>query len=130
MKKKQFKDIYPIYTTTLPKSDTLFTSVDTILESIKEKIEAHPIAAYIAIFDSHKHTSSLEMGVVSPEIKAAKNILCCFGKELKNPEILSVRPRSIGVADMGDCFHISFLQAPNEAANDAMIAWVTSLKKD
>ena len=128
MIQEQFKELYPIFKTTINKNETTCKSVDEIIEYLQAKIEAHPIATYIAIFDSLAHTSSLKEGKVNPDIKEAKNLLCCFGKELMMPEILSVRPRSFGIADMGEYFHISFLKAPNDAANDAMLSWVTSLK--
>ncbi len=43
--------------------------------------------------------------------------------------VLAVRPRSIGVADLGDRFVISFMEAPMKPVNDAMEAWVRGLRK-
>lgn len=43
-------------------------------------------------------------------------------------EVLAVRPRSIGIADMGDHFVISFMDAPMKPANDAMQAWALALR--
>jgi len=128
MTKKHFKESYPIYTTLLSKNSTSFINVDAIIDNLKTKINTHPIATYIATFDNHAHTSALEVGKVSPEIKEAKNIICCFGKELMVADILSLRPRSIGVADMGETFHISFLEAPNVDATNTMINWVKTLE--
>ena len=65
---------------------------------LKNKIETHPIATYIGEFDHYAHTASLSEGKISEAIKNAKNIICCFGKVLPKPEVLAVRPRSIGVA--------------------------------
>jgi hypothetical protein len=42
--------------------------------------------------------------------------------------VLAVRPRSIGVADMGDKFVVSFMEAPMKPANDAMEMWVKGLR--
>ena len=91
---------------------------------LKNKIDTHPIAIYIGEFDHYMHTSSLEVGEISEDIKDAKNIICCFGKVIPNPKVLAVRPRSIGVAEMVDSFVVSFLEAPSTDANNAMEMWV------
>ena len=41
---------------------------------------------------------------------------------------MAVRPRSIGIADMGDRFVVSFMDAPMKPANDAMQAWTLALR--
>ena len=97
------------------------------LSYLKEQIEAHPIAVYIGDFDHYSHTSSLEEGKISDEIEDAKNIICCFGKLLPKAEVLAVRPRSIGVAQMADRFVVSFLEAPNPDANATMEKWVKGI---
>lgn len=127
MQELLFKDEYPIFTMTLKKSKTSFRSVGKILDSLQSKIESHPVATYIGLFDHYKHTSSLEDGEIASEIIDAQNILFCFGKELLVPEVLAVRPRSIGIAERKDDFVLSFLKAPNPAANEAMTAWINSL---
>ncbi len=119
---------YPVYTIEIDKNKTTFQDIDEIFSYFREKIEAHPIATYIGEFDHYAHTTSLETGEVSGEIKAAKNLLCCFGKVLPKPEVLAVRPRSIGVADMGTHFSISFMEAPNPDANKAMEGWVKGIE--
>ncbi len=118
---------YPVFTMEIDKSETTYQSVDEILAYLKEKIDAHSVARYIAEFDHYTHTSSLEEGKISNNIKDAKNIICCFGKELPKPEVLAVRPRSIGVADMEDTFVVSFLEAPNPQANETMEWWVKGI---
>ena len=128
MKMISFKDEYPVYTHTIPKGQTSLTNVGEILAQLKTKIEAHPIATYVGLFDHYEHTSCLENGEIAPTIIDAKNILFCFGKELLVPEVLAVRPRSIGIAEQKDDFVFSFLKAPNPAANEAMIAWVEALQ--
>lgn len=129
MQEKLFKEKYPIHTITIKKEEAALQSVDAIIEAIKTKIEAHPVAAYIGIFDHYAHTSALSDGEISPQMRDAKNIIFCFGKELMNPMVLAVRPRAIGVADMTESFVLSFLEAPNPAANDAMTLWCTSILK-
>jgi hypothetical protein len=118
---------YPIFELDIKKSETTFQSIDEILEYFKNKIDEHPIAVYIATFDHYAHTSSLEEGFIAPEILNAKNIICCFGKNLPKPNILSVRPRAIGITELKDEFVISFLEAPNPIATEAMENWVKNV---
>ena len=128
MQTKLFKDEYPIYTMTLKKNETSMPSISALITHFQTKIQEHPVAVYIGIFDHYRHTSSLQDGVIDTKLLDAQNILCCFGKNLENAEMLAVRPRSIGIAEYQDSYVISFLKAPNPAANDAMSAWTTSLK--
>ena len=124
MKQITVMEKYPVFTLEVNKEETSYESVDEILAHFKAKIEAHPVATYIGIFDHYAHTASLEQGSIADEIKAAKNIICCFGKQLPKAVVLAVRPRSIGVAELEDRFIISFLEAPNPEANKAMEDWV------
>ncbi len=128
MQELLFKNEYPIFTMTLKKSETTFTTVQEILDTLQSKIEAHPVATYVGFFNHYEHTSCLESGEVSSDIVDAQNILFCFGKELLVPEVLAVRPRSIGIAERNDDFVLSFLKAPNPVANDAMITWTEALQ--
>ena len=118
---------YPVFTLEVNKNETSYKDVDAVMDYLKEKIDTHPVAVYIGEFDHYAHTKSLADGEVSEDIKDAKNIICCFGKKLLKPIVLAVRPRSIGVADMGDSFVVSFLEAPNPEANSAMEDWVKSI---
>ena len=127
MKQKIFKEKYHIFELEYKKDDIKYKNVDEIITALQVKIDAHPVLAFIAIFDQYKHTSSLEGSEINPNIKAAKNIVFCFGKELPTPEILAVRPRSIGVCEMKDSFVVNFLEAPNEMANKTMEDFVKSL---
>ena len=127
MKQKIFKEKYHIFELEYKKDEIKYKNVDEIITALQVKIDAHPVLAFIAIFDQYKHTSSLEGSEINPNIKAAKNIVFCFGKELPTPEILAVRPRSIGVCEMKDSFVVNFLEAPNEMANKTMEGFVKSL---
>ncbi len=118
---------YPVGVLEVAKDKTTFQSVDEILASLKSKIDAHPVATYIAIFDHYSHTSHLKEGTLSPDILDAKNIICCFGKELVDPRLMAVRPRAIGVAEMSDKFVVSFMDAPNPQAQEVMLSWVKSM---
>ena len=128
MKQKVFKEKYHIFEIEYKKSELQYKSVDEIIAALQVKIDAHPVIAFIAIFDQYKHTASLKDGEINPSIKAAKNIVFCFGKELPTPEVLAVRPRSIGVCELEDSFVVSFLEAPNETANKTMEDFVKSLR--
>jgi len=127
MKQITVLEKYPVFTLEVKKNETSYKNVDAILAYLKEKIDTHPVAVYIGEFDHYAHTNSLAEGEIAEDIKDAKNIICCFGKKLPKPVVLAVRPRSIGVADMGDGFVVSFLEAPNPEANSAMEDWVKSI---
>ncbi len=118
-------DTYPVFSKKI--SLEKYKNVDAILDVIKAKIEAHPVVAYIGEFDHYAHTTNLSKEAVSIDIKEAKNIVFCFGKELKNPLVLSVRPRSIGVAKVEDGFVISFMKAPAAPAQEQMVKWIEEL---
>jgi len=127
MKKSIIMEKYPVFELNIKKSETKFQTADDIIEYLKEKIDNHPIAIYIATFDHYSHTKSLADGEVASDILDAKNIVCCFGKNLPKANLLAVRPRSIGVAELSDEFVVSFLEAPNPIANDAMESWVKGI---
>ena len=126
MKQSLLMEKYPVFDMVLPKSETTCASVDDILARLKAKIDAHPKVAYIATFDHYAHTQSIE-GTIAPDISDAKNIVFCFGVALPNAHVLAVRPRAIGVADLGESFHLTFLEPPMEVATKEMEAWCRSL---
>jgi len=126
MKQSLLMEKYPTFDLQIGKDETSLTSVDEILAALKVNIDAHPKVAFIGIFDHLSHTKSID-GDIAPEIKDAKNILFCFGVKLPNPRVLAVRPRSIGVTDMGEYFHISFMEPPMPMATDAMEEWCKAL---
>ena len=118
---------YPVLTLEIGKKETQYKNIDEIFTYLKTQIEAHPIATYIGEFDHYSHTTGLEEGKISEDILDAKNILCCFGKVLLKPEVLAVRPRAIGVAEMSNSFVVSFMEAPNPDANASMKKWVEGI---
>jgi hypothetical protein len=130
MKQTILQEKYPVYVLELAKSETEFTTVDTIIGQFKSNIDAHKVAQFITIFDHYAHTASLPEGVIAPDILAAKNIVFCFGIALPNAEVLAVRPRSIGVVEFADKFVISFLEAPMPLANTAMEGWARALRRE
>ena len=129
MKKTVFMEKYPVYTLELNKSEVKQKNVSEIIEYLKEKVDAHKIARFIAIFDHYEHTTSLG-GEINPEIKDAKNLIFCFGPAIPNTKILAARPRSIGVCELEDKFIIEFLEAPKEQLNDLMESWAKSLSNN
>lgn len=114
MKQLHFQEKYPITVVEVRKPETRFDSVQAIAGYFRRCIAETPRVAYI--------------GEVAPQIQAAVNVLFCFGHALPNPQVLAVRPRSIGIADMGDRFVVSFMDAPMKPANDAMQAWALGLR--
>lgn len=126
MKQSTLMDKYPVFDLILPKNETTCSSVDDIIAVLNGHIDADKRVCFIGIFDHYSHTKSTT-GDIAPEIKDAKNIIFCFGMKLPNPHVLAVRPRSIGVADMGDHFHIAFMEPPMPIATQAMEDWCKGL---
>ena len=129
MKQQLLQEKYPVFVLEMKKNETAYKNTDEIIAYLKGCVDDHKIAVYIADFDHYAHTTSLEEGEIDPGIIAARNIVFCFGIKLPKPVMLSVRPRSIGVAEYDDRFVISFLEAPMPLANNAMESWVKSMVK-
>ena len=129
MKSMTIKDVYPIQAAEIGKEEARFANTDEIIAYLKETIEAHPVATYIATFDHYSHTKSLPEHKMDVAVLDVKLIVFCFGKELPIPEMAAVRPRSIAVVEEADKFTVSFMDAPNPQAHDAMIAWVQGIRK-
>lgn len=127
MQRVMLKDTYPVFTAEIAKSESSCQDVDQVIEALKRRIEADASIRFIGLFDHMQHTRAIG-GEIAPEIRDAKEIVFCFGKQLPNPVMLAVRPRAIGVADLGERFVVSFMEAPVPAANDAMTSWVEGLR--
>lgn len=128
MKKTIFMDKYPVYSLEIEKSEIKQKTVSEIIEYFKGRIDEHPIAKFIAIFDHYTHTKEID-GEINESILDAQNIIFCFGPAIPNTKILAARPRSIGVAELKDKFVIEFLEAPKEQLHDLMESWAKSLKQ-
>ncbi|WP_029008767.1 DUF6858 family protein [Azospirillum halopraeferens] len=120
-------DRYTVFVARVAKSETECRTVDDVIAALTQRIEDDPGVALLAVFDHYAHTRRRD-GVIASEIRAAKNLVFCFGPGLPDPSMLALRPRSIGIADVGDQFVISFQEAPLAPANDAMRSWVTGLR--
>lgn len=128
MQQKIFKEKYPIFVLEFSKAESKFDSIPEILDFLHEQVEAHPKATNIARFDHYAHTKSID-GQIGEGIQGAQNLILCFGMQLPSADPVAVRPRSIGVTDMGDKFVVNFMEAPNPVANETMEAWVKQLVK-
>ena len=129
MKEIILQEKYPVYTLDIKKNETHYKTTDEIINFFKEKINSHPVCAYIGEFDHFKHTKSIN-GEIASDIKDCKIIMFCFGNKLPNGKIPAVRPRSIGVTEFDDYFEIAFLEAPALIANEVMKEWVKELKSN
>jgi len=127
MKQLHFQEKYPITVAEVAKTETTFASAAEIAAYFKDCIAHTERVTHIADFDHLTHTRAIG-GEVAPNILAAINVLFCFDHALPNPQVMAVRPRSIGIADLGDRFVISFMDAPMKPANDAMQAWTLALR--
>ena len=127
MKQITLMDKYPVNARTIAKSETTLMSTDEVVAFIKAKIDAHPVATFIATFDHYTHTKSLENGEINPGFSDAKNIIFCFGVQLPKAEMLGIRPRSIGVVETEESFIVSFMDAPNAQAQQFMVEWVEAI---
>ncbi len=123
------KDTYPVQAMVLGKEESKFASTDEIISYFEEKIAAHPIAAYIATFDHYTHTINVPDHEMSEDVVDVKIVVFCFGKELPVPQLAAVRPRSIAVVEEADKFTITFMDAPNPQAHEAMSNWVKGVRK-
>jgi len=128
MTQSLFMDKYPICSILINKKETTFSTVDEIITYLQDKIATHPFATEIAIFNHLAHTLSIEDYIVDENMKSAKNLLFCFGKQLPTAKMLAVRPRSIGICEFEDSFEISFLEVPNEKLQVVTRQWVESIK--
>jgi hypothetical protein len=119
----------PVFTLKLEPSECRFDSVEEIAGYLREKIESHKAASYIATFDHLEHTRHLPEGQVAEGIDAAINVVFCFGFTLQDPVQLATRPRSIGICHSDKGFTISFIEAPMPLVNALMEEWTMSLKR-
>ena len=127
MKQTLLQEKYPVYSLELRRDETSFVSVDEIADYLKQRIEAHRSACFIAEFDHYAHTRALPEGRIGDGIRAAKNVIFCFGIALPDPHVLAVRPRSIGIAETAGGFVVTFMEAPMPVANTAMEDWAKGL---
>ncbi|PKO33402.1 MAG: hypothetical protein CVU34_12670 [Betaproteobacteria bacterium HGW-Betaproteobacteria-7] len=127
MKQTLLQEKYPILVAEISKDETAYRTVDALIDYYRAKIAENPKVQFIGVFDHFAHTTKIG-GPIMEGMTAAVDIIFCFGFAIPNPQMLAVRPRSIGIADMGDKFVISFMEAPMQPANEAMEAWTRALR--
>jgi len=127
MKQTLLQEKYPVFVAEIAKTETTYNTVDELIAYYKDKIAGNPKVQFIGVFDHYAHTSKIG-GPIVEGMKAAVDIIFCFGFAIPTPQMLAVRPRSIGIADMGDKYVVSFMEAPMQPANDAMEAWTLALR--
>ncbi len=130
MKQTLLMEKYPVYSLQVEKRETANRSIDEIVEYFRQRIESHPVARFIAVFDHYAHTRSLAEGYIDDEILDARDIIFCFGLAIPGPEVMAVRPRSIGIVERENDYVISFMEAPMPMANSAMESWAQGLRAD
>jgi hypothetical protein len=128
MKRTLLQEKYPVLVAEIDKKESTCQTVDEVAAYFKAKIADNPKVQFIGVFDHYAHTKNIG-GEIASDIRGAVNVIFCFGFALPNPQVLAVRPRSIGVADLGDRFVVSFMEAPMKPANESMEAWVEGLRK-
>jgi hypothetical protein len=126
MKKEIILEKYPVVTLHIGKDECICDSADAVIGYFKERIEQDPIAAYIGTFDHYAHTKAIG-GEIDPQIRAASNIIFCFGPKLPDARMLALRPRSIGVAETETAFIVTFLEAPMQPMHEKMESWAKQL---
>jgi hypothetical protein len=129
MKSMTIKDTYPVQAMVLGKEEAKFANIDEIIAYIEEKVASHPIAKHIATFDHYTHTKNVPNHEMDENVTDVKIVIFCFGKELPIPQLAAVRPRSIAVVEEADKFTITFMDAPNPQAHEAMVNWVKGIRK-
>ena len=127
MKQTLLQEKYPVLVAEISKNETPCKTVNDVVEYLKGRIAENKKVQFFGVFDHYAHTQRIG-GEIAAGIQAAVDVIFCFGFALPNPQVLAVRPRSIGVADLGDRFVVSFMEAPMAPANEAMEKWVTELR--
>lgn len=127
MKQSVTEEKLALCTLQIGKDETSLGDIGAVVAHLRARIEAHPKARLIGVFDYYAHTTTVAGGTIAPEILAAQNILLCFGLTLPEPQSLALRPRSIGVCELADRFIISFLEAPMPVANLTIEQWAASV---
>lgn len=128
MKKSIFMDKYPVYSLELSKEEMKVSTTDEVVAYFEQKIEEHPVAQFIAVFDHYTHTKKLG-GAMVEGLLDAKNVVFCFGQAIPNTKILAARPRSIGVCEFKDKIVIDFMEAPKEDLHTVMEGWAKGLQR-
>ncbi len=126
MEKVIVMEKYPIRTKSIYKKDVKYKNLDEIALYLKQRIDEHKSAQFIAVFNNYDHTKSLD-GEINEDIKDARSVIFCFGRSIKMTKVVALRPRSIAICELEDKFTLEFVEAPNPDASDFMEAWCEEL---
>ena len=96
MKQTLLQEKYPIFVTEISKDETVYRTVDALIDYYRAKIAENPKVQFIGVFDHFAHTTKIG-GPIMEGMTAAVDIIFCFGFAIPNPQMLAVRPRSIGI---------------------------------
>jgi hypothetical protein len=118
---------YPVWVEEIAKADTPWRDVDEITAALRARILGFGATAFLGIFD-HYGLNLRECEPLPMPMQDAKTILFCRGAQLQDPLLLALCPSAIGVADMGNRFVISFLDAPMVSPTEAMFQWIEELR--
>ena len=129
MKQTLLHEKYPLFVMELGRDETELGDIDAVCGYFRRCIDSHHRARFIAELDHFAHTPGLPEEAMAAEIRAARNIVFCFGISLPSAQALAVRPRSIGIAETDQGYVISFLEAPMPVANAAMEDWAEGLRR-
>lgn len=127
MNRVLIQNTYPVLMDEIAKADTPLRNVDEIIASLRARVIADRGIAFIGVFDHYGHSVRLG-GEVHPEVQDAKQIVFCFGPALPEVELMALRPRAIGVADLGNRFFVSFMEGPSPEINRVLADWVDELR--
>jgi hypothetical protein len=119
----------PVFVLDIPKSETDLKDADAVVAHFRARIEAHRCARFLGVFDHFSHTRSMSDGEIVNDIEDARCVVFCFGMSIPQPEILALRPRSIGIAVLRDRFVVTFLEPPMPVANSAMESWALAIPR-
>ncbi len=129
MKESLSEVSYPLFTLELARDESRFTSLEAIAGYFEGCINEHPLACLVGRFDHVSHTETLAQGWIDESIQGAISIVFCFGITLPDPKAMATRPRTIGLADLGDRWLITFLEAPMPVVNAALERWSRGVLK-
>lgn len=126
MQKTIFMDKYPVFTLTLDKSEIRYKNVGEIVAYFKAKIEAHPIAQFIAVFDHYSHTKALN-GAIMEGLLMRKMSFFVLDLPFQIQKLLRFAPRSVAICELENAFVIEFIEAPKEEMHALMETWAKEL---
>jgi len=127
MKQIMLQEKYPVFVLEIGKQETTCKSIDDVVARLKTAIAADSRVAWIAEFDHYAHTTKLG-GAIAPEIKAAKNLVFCFGLQLPNPNVARRAAALDRHRRLRRQVHRQLPStAPMKPANEAMEGWAKAL---